>query len=79
MAEGYTTISLKKEFLDKPEIQEYMDKMGIDNTSALCRHSIRSTILTEKGATKEILEKVIEKSDLSQKDYAEIIQEISQD
>jgi len=75
----YSTISIKKSFLENEHIQKWMNDMGYDSVSEASRSAIRLQAHSHGNGTQKILNKVLKKADLTEQDYKEIIQEISQD
>jgi len=72
----HTTISMKKEFINQDQIQDYMNQLQIESVSELARHCIRTQVYANDGTLSQILEKTLEKSQLSPEQYQEIIEEI---
>lgn len=76
----HTTVSLSKTLVSDQRVKDYMNKMGIDSVSGLVRHLIRRVIFQdEQNTTRKILEKVLEKKNVTPTEYKQIVQEITEE
>ena len=62
----YSTISLKKSFIQSKEVQQWMEKQGFDSTSEAARAAIRIQAHQQGNATQRILQEVLAKADLNE-------------